>query len=118
MGKRPLSPRELKKLQGKMKTVELNGVEEVIIRFKNKEIAIPNPTVSKITFGEEMYQVIGQGIERPITADSQKLPERKVSEEDIKLIMAQTGASKSEAQKALEEENGDLAGAIVRLKTK
>ncbi|MHA1114625.1 MAG: Nascent polypeptide-associated complex protein [Candidatus Heimdallarchaeum aukensis] len=118
MGKRPLSPRELKKLQGKMRTVELNGVEEVIIRFSNKEIAIPNPTVSKITFGEEMYQVIGQGVERPITTNSQKVTEKKVSEDDIELVMAQTGASREEAEKALDEENGDLAGAIVRLKSK
>lgn len=118
MGKRPLSPRELKKLQGKMRTEELDGVEEVIIRFKNHEISIPNPTVSKITFGEEMYQVIGQGMERPLSGKEGEVSTKKISEDDIKLIMTQTGASREEAEKALEEENGDLAGAIVRLKTK
>ena len=39
------------------------------------------------------------------------------TDSDVELVMAQAGVSKEEAQKALEEENGDLAGAIVRLKS-
>jgi len=119
MGNRPLSPRELKRMRGKMRTTEFDGVEEVIIRFADKEIVIPNPDVSKIVLGGEMYQVVGQGIERPRSrSDEAVAPETKFSEADIQLVMSQTGASEEEAKKALEEENGDLAGAIVRLKTK
>ncbi len=116
IGNRPLSPRQIKQMRGKMKTIELKGVEEVIIRFSDKEIIIPNPEVSKIILAGEMYQVVGQGIERTRGEDS-TAPQRKLSEADIRLVMEQTGATEQEAKKALEEENGDLAGAIVRLKT-
>ncbi|MHA1852219.1 MAG: nascent polypeptide-associated complex protein [Candidatus Heimdallarchaeaceae archaeon] len=118
--KRPLSPREMKRLRGKMKTIELDGVEEVIIRMKDKEIVIPNPEVSKIVLGGEIYQVIGTGIERPITTKQETTPAPKItiSDADIKLVAEQAGVSEELARKAIEEENGDLAAAIVRLKTK
>jgi nascent polypeptide-associated complex subunit alpha len=35
--------------------------------------------------------------------------------EDIKLIMEQTGKSEAEVRKALQETNGDLAEAILKL---
>ena len=117
MGRRPLSPRELKKLRGKMKTEELQEVEEVIIRFSDHEIVIPSPQVNKIVLGEEIYQVVGQGIERP-RGEETTVPRIKVTDEDVKLVMSQTGATEEEAKRAIEEENGDLAGAILRLKTK
>lgn len=121
MSRRPLSPRQMKKMRGKMKTVELDGVEEVIIRFADKEIYIPAPDVSKIIMGGEVYQVIGKGTERPRSEDVTKtsdMPEVEISEEDVKLIMGQTGASEEDVRKALEEENGDLAGAVVRLQNR
>jgi len=100
-----------------MKTIELKDVEEVIIRFSDREIVIPSPEVTKIVLGEEIYQVMGQGIERPRGAET-ALPTIKITDEDVKLVMSQTGATEEEARKAIEEENGDLAGAILRLKTK
>ena len=123
MGKGPMSPRRMKQMQGKMKTDELEGVEEVIIRFADKEIHISQPEVSRIRMGAEIYQVMGSGIERPRTTEgvgaSPTVPSPiSISEDDVKLIMSQTGASEKEAKKALEEETGDLAGAIVKLKTK
>ncbi|MHA1779223.1 MAG: hypothetical protein ACTSYN_06570 [Candidatus Heimdallarchaeaceae archaeon] len=41
-----------------------------------------------------------------------------MSDADIKLVAEQAGVSEELARKAIEEENGDLAAAIVRLKTK
>ncbi len=121
-GKRPLSPREAKRMQARMRQIELDGVEEVVIKFADKETVIYNPTVVKAFIPgmveSDTFQVVGEGIDRP--RGSEDTVDKKItySESDVELIMSQTGVSKEEAIKALEEENGDLAGAIVKLKTK
>ena len=120
--RRPISPREAKRMQARMKQIELDGVEEVIIRFADKETVVYNPTVVK-TFVPGMmesdtFQIMGAGTDRPRGSGEAAPVGVAVSAGDVELVMAQTGASEDEARKALEEENGDLAGAIVKLKTK
>ncbi|MCG3215741.1 MAG: Nascent polypeptide-associated complex protein [Candidatus Heimdallarchaeota archaeon] len=121
-GKRPLSPREAKRLQARMKQIELDGVEEVIIRFADKETVIYNPTVVKAfipgMMESDTYQVMGAGTDRPKGSDSAAIAGVQYTDSDVELIVSQTDATEDEARKALEEEDGDLAGAIVRLKTK
>jgi nascent polypeptide-associated complex subunit alpha len=121
-GKRPLSPREAKRMQARMRQVELEGVEEVVIRFADKETVIYTPTVVKAfipgMMESDTFQVVGEGIDRPRGSEAPASKKAAYSDSDVELIIAQTGVSKEEAIKALEEENGDLAGAIVRLKTK
>ena len=121
MSRRPISPRDAKRMQARMKQIELEGVEEVIIRFADKETVVYNPTVVK-TFipgmmESDTFQVVGAGTDR-LRGEESAVVGVKVTDSDVELVMAQTGASKEEARKALEEENGDLAGAIVKLKTK
>ncbi|MHA1198267.1 MAG: nascent polypeptide-associated complex protein [Candidatus Heimdallarchaeaceae archaeon] len=120
--RRPISPREAKRMQARMKQIELDGVEEVIIRFADKETVVYNPTVVK-TFVPGMmesdtFQIVGAGTDRPRGSEDGAAAGVKVTDSDVELVMAQTGVSKEDATKALEEENGDLAGAIVKLKTK
>lgn len=119
-GRRPLSPREAKRLQARMRQIELEGVEEVIIRFSDKETVIYNPKVIKAfipgMMESDTYQVVGAGNDRPRESDSEVEHGVKYTDSDIDLVIAQTGATKEEVIKALEEEKGDLAGAIVRLK--
>ncbi|NPD87104.1 MAG: Nascent polypeptide-associated complex protein [Asgard group archaeon] len=121
-GKRPLSPREAKRMQARMRQVELDGVEEVVIRFADKETVIYNPTVVKAfipgMMESDTFQVVGEGIDRPRGSETSVSKKETYSDTDVDLIMKQTGVSKEEAVEALEEENGDLAGAIVKLKTK
>ena len=121
-GKRPISPREAKRLQARMRQVELEGVEEVIIRFEDKETVILNPSVVKAfipgMMESDTYQVMGAGTDRPLGSDSVASAGVQFTDADVELIIAQTGASEEEAREALKEENGDLAGAIVRLKSK
>jgi len=121
-GKRPMSPREAKRMQARMRQIELEDVEEVIIRFTDKETVIYNPSVMK-TFipgmmDSDTWQVVGPGIDRPRGSESRAVAGVSINEADVELVMAQTGASEEEVREALEEENGDLAGAIVKLKTK
>lgn len=83
--------------------------EEVIIRTKEKEIVIRNPSVSKVNMaGQETYQISGNEEERSLKIE--------ISEEDIKTVMEQTGKKKEECKEAIEEANGDLAEAILSLK--
>ncbi len=121
-GKRPMSPREAKRMQARMRQVELEDVEEVIIRFADKETVIYNPSVRKAfipgMMDSDTWQVVGPGIDRPRGSESGATAGVNINEADVELVMAQTGASEEAVRKVLEEENGDLAGAIVKLKTK
>ncbi|WWD20435.1 nascent polypeptide-associated complex subunit alpha [Kwoniella shandongensis] len=53
------------------------------------------------------------GAEKPATAESGS--DVKISEEDVNLVVAQTGVSEDKAREALKAENGDLINAIMRL---
>ena len=99
------NPKQIEKAMKKMgiKTEDLY-VDEVIFKSKDKEMVIENPHVSKIKMGDTTtFQIIGE------------LKERKLfSDEDIKIIVDQTGCSREEAEKTLEETK-DIAAAILRL---
>jgi len=91
---------------------EVKGAEEVIIKTGEKEIVIRDPMVYEIKAkGMRMFQVSGSDIEE------KEIEKPKISEEDIALVMSQTGVSKEKAIAALEEANGDIALAIMHLQT-
>jgi nascent polypeptide-associated complex subunit alpha len=99
-----------KKMKAMMKQMGINQddvpANRVIIEQDGKKIVIDNPVVQKITMqGQTNFQISGDIREEAMG----------VSEEDIKLVMEKTGAAKDKAKKALEEANGDIAEAIVKL---
>ena len=100
-----------KQMQAMMKQMGINQTDipasKVIIEKEDGgRIVIHDPSVLKIKMqGQESFQISGEVSEEE---------GEKFSEEDIKTIMEKTGASKSEAEKALEE-TGDLADAIMKL---
>ena len=84
---------------------------EVIIKTKDKNIIISNPSVAKVNMmGQENFQISGDVHEEEVSS----VPD--ISEEDIKTVMDQTGANKLTAKKAIEDAHGDLAEAILNLK--
>jgi len=90
----------------------LPDVKEVIIKTNSKDIIIKNPDVSEMKAkGIRIFQVMGEAIEERVT----EAP--KFSEEDVLLVAQQANVSKEVAAKALEESNGDLAKAILKLTT-
>jgi len=98
-----------KKMKSMMKQMGINQEDveavRVVIEKADGKIVIENPNVQKIKMqGNESWQITGEAHEEALG----------VSEEDIKLVMEKSGASKSEAKKALEE-TGDIAEAIVKL---
>ncbi|MDR0911671.1 MAG: nascent polypeptide-associated complex protein [Methanobrevibacter sp.] len=110
-----MNPKQMKKMERRMKKMgmkmdNLQGVTEVIIRFEDKELVIPNAEVNSMNMmGQETYQVTGNAIERALDE------EIEISEEDIELIASQTNKSLKEAEEALKSTNGDLAEAILKL---
>ena len=107
-----INPRDMQKAMKRLgiKQEEVEALE-VIIRTADREIIIANPQVSKVNMmGQETFQVSGIIDERPLSS------EPEISEDDIKTVAEQTGASDKEAKRAIEKNNGDLAKAIMDLK--
>ena len=99
-----------KRMQSMMKQMGIQteemDVKKVIMELDGKTLVFENPQVSKTTIkGMDTYQILGESQE-----------ESSISEEDIGLIMEKTGASKTDAKKALEKAKGNVAESIINLK--
>ena len=98
---------DMKKLKKMMKDMENIPAERVIIEGP-KKIVIENPQVVKINLmGQETYQIVGEAHE---------VEEEPFTEEDIKMVMEQTGKSREEVVNALKKNEGDIAKTILELK--
>lgn len=104
-----INPRQMKKLMKQM-GMEMEELEarEVVIKLADSEIVIENPKVSIVTaMNQKTYQITG----------AEKVA-KSIPAEDIKLVAAQANVSEEEARRALEETEGDLAQAILKLGAK
>jgi nascent polypeptide-associated complex subunit alpha len=110
-----MNPKQMKQMKRQMKKMgmdvkDLPGVKEVIIRFEDKELIIPNAEVNLTkVMGQETYQISGTAIE----IDFEE--ELVIPDEDIEMVASQGQVSREEAEKALIATDGDLAEAILRL---
>ena len=81
---------------------------EVVIKTREKTLIISNPNVIKVNMmGQESFQITGEVSEQNY--------EPEISEDDINTVVKQADVSKKEATNALEETNGDIAEAILKL---
>jgi len=117
----PTSPRELEKILKRMgiKVEEVN-VAYVELKLKNGEtIRINSPTVALMRMPNKVlvYQIqAAEGsVQKVAPAAAPATSEYQPSEEDIALLIEQTGASREEAIKALVETKGDLVQAAMKL---
>ena len=104
-----LNPKKMKKMMEKMgMSMDEIDAEEVLIKLRDgSEIKITEPEVVKMKVqGKESYQVSGTTSEGIAV---------EVSDEDLDMVVEQTGASKETAKSALENAEGDLAKAILDL---
>ena len=89
---------------------EVPDVEEVIIKTKEKELILKKVNVSKIKAKDtEMFQIVAEEIEEIIKEN------KEINEKDRHLVAQQAKVSLETAKIALEESNGDLAQAILKL---
>jgi len=128
-GGRPPDPRRMKHMMRKMgiEQEEVEGVEQVVIVTRDREIVFTAPEVVAVTAqGQTTYQVSGRGVERPrgaggappgaaAAAGSPPARARKYSEDDVQLVMQQTGAPEAKVRAALDATDGEVAEAMIRL---
>lgn len=107
-----MNPKQMEKVMRQMGIQsEQIDAEEVIIRTPEKDIVISNPNVTKVKMqGQETFQVVGEITERAKSA------EPSMSDEDINMIMEQTGADEDSVRAKLEKNDGDIAKTILDLK--
>lgn len=110
--------------------------KRVIIQCADKDIVIENPQVMQLTQqGMTVHQVLGDPVEQEPSSSDESYSEEseeyeeyeeeyeetggsgEIREEDIAIVAAQAGVTKKEAEKALIEAEGDLARAILKLKS-
>ncbi|RLI96031.1 MAG: nascent polypeptide-associated complex protein [Candidatus Altiarchaeales archaeon] len=108
-----INPRQMKQMMRRM-GIKIDDIDAdmVVIYESDRKIIIEEPQVMKTTMqGQEMFQIIGGRIRT-----EEKDAKMEIEEEDIKMVAQQTNVSEKEARKALEETNGDIAAAIMKLK--
>jgi nascent polypeptide-associated complex subunit alpha len=113
---RGVNPRQMKQAMKRMgiSSEDIEGVEEVIIRTADKEYVIKDASVSCVVMqGQKTYQVVGDAEVRSRQAVIQEQP--GIPEEDVKLVMSQTGVQKEKALQALKECDGEPAEAILKI---
>ena len=101
-----MNPRQMQKAMAKMgmKQEEIDAIE-VVIKTPLGNLVVRDPQVVKVKMmGQESLQITG-AIEE----------ESSISEDDVNTVAEQTGKSKEESRKALENASGDLAEAIMKL---
>ncbi|MFA5406536.1 MAG: nascent polypeptide-associated complex protein [Candidatus Nanoarchaeia archaeon] len=104
-----LDPNMMKNLMKQLKMTDVPATE-VIIKSESGNLVINNPSVQRMKVqGKDMFQISGDITEEQTI---------EVTEDDIKLVMDQTGCSEAEVLDALAETDGDIAGAIIKLKKK
>lgn len=101
-----INPKQMQRMmeQMGMKSQEVKA-SRVIIEKEGSQIVITEPQIIQISMrGENSFQISGKVEEKPLT-----------KEEDVKLVMEKTGATREKAEQALNECKGDIAEAIMKL---
>jgi nascent polypeptide-associated complex subunit alpha len=118
-GMRGVNPRQMKQAMKRMgiTTEDIPGVEEVIIRTRDKEYILRDATVTVMDVqGQRTYQVMGEATVSARSVESLgPAAEASLPEEDVELVMGQTGCSRERAIKALKENGGQPAEAIISI---
>lgn len=110
-----MNPRQMQQMMKRLgiNVKEIENVEKIIIRTDTKEYIFDEAEVTIMDAqGQKTFQITGRP--RVVLRKGQK-EEESIPQEDIDLVAEQTGKSKAEAKKALEQTKGDIAEAILKL---
>lgn len=103
-----INPKNMQRMMKQLgiKTEELNA-KKVVFELVDKKLVIENPNVTVMTVqGKKTYTVMGD-----VKEEAAGVPE-----EDVKMVAEQAGVPAEDAKKALEDCDGDIAEAILKLK--
>ena len=101
-----INPRDVQKMMDRMgiKSEEIKA-KKVTIEKEDGQIVITDPHVTIIDMsGQKSFQIVGKVEERAT-----------INDEDVKLVMQKANVSREQAEKALQESNGGIADAIMKL---
>jgi nascent polypeptide-associated complex subunit alpha len=88
---------------------EVPDVQEVVIKTKDKEMHIKDASVSEVNAqGNRIFQVVGE-------VEEVQVEKEAFNEEDVLLVQQQASVSRERAMVALEEADGEVARAILKL---
>jgi nascent polypeptide-associated complex subunit alpha len=100
-----------------MKIDEVSNVRKVVIKTDTKEVTIETPDVAIIEVqGQRTFQVVGGNVtEKELRRKKERVI---IPDEDVQLVVTQTGKPINEVKAALTETEGNLAKAIILLQSK
>ena len=103
-----MNSRRMKKMMNQMgiDVEEMDDVEEVVMKTKDKKLVIEDPEVTAMDAqGQKTYQVVGEPKEK-----------QHVDPQDVEIVAQKADVGEEEAEEKLKETDGDLAEAISELK--
>ena len=110
-----INPRQMQRMMKRM-GISMNEVnaEQVVIKCADREIVIDNPqvVVTKVQ-GQDMYQISGDVREQSSGGEVRL----EISQDDVKMVAEQAKVPEKKARDALEKAGGDIAQAIMDLKS-
>ena len=115
-----IDPRQMKMAMKKMgmQTEEIDDVTDVIIRTKSKEYRFAKPSVVMVKVsGQQIYQITGEPVIGGVMTTESAQSGPAIQQEDIELVMGQTGCSSEQAKQALMQTEGRPADAIIKILT-
>lgn len=117
-----MDPRQLKKMMEQLgiEVEEFPDVKDITITTSEGTFKVEDPSVTKMSAdGEETLQVQGKIVQtegpKAIGEQDSSQVELDITDEDIDLVVEQTGADRDEAVEALKANGGNPAEAIIAL---
>ena len=129
-GMRGVNPKQLQRMlrQQGIEMEEMDATEVIIKLADGRALVVRSPQVSKMkAAGTTTFQVVGDAkemaasevptstVKKGTTKGKGPRPKAHYTDEDLALVVDQTGASEAEARKALESCGGAPAEAIIQL---
>ena len=95
--------------------MRIQGLSIYQVQASDSDVRVvkPQPTLPQ----PRPSLIIQQPQQQATTPTAETAKQYEPSEDDIKLVMEETGCTREEAIKALRETNGDIAEAIVRIQS-
>ncbi len=123
-----MNPRMLKQMQKMMKDFGMDAEDlkavKVIIELEDKTLVFEKPKVQVMdVMGTKTYSITGKAkkikkekeVDKPEETIKDEEIKLEITNEDIEMVVDQCNVSREDAKKALEECNGDIAEAILKL---
>ena len=117
------NPKQMQQMMRQMgiKSDNIEASRVIIEKKDGGKITIENPTVTVIEMqGQKTFQIAGEIKEegsdsKGAEKEEEKETEGGITEKDVALVAEQAKVDRETARKALEETNGDIAEAIMKL---